>query len=42
MLEPWERALFNGVVIVVVAYAFYGMYNAAVYPLLERITSSYS
>jgi hypothetical protein len=42
MLEPWERALFNTVVLIVVAYAVYGMYSAAVYPLFERMTSSYS
>ncbi|CAN8076915.1 unnamed protein product [Agarophyton chilense] len=41
MLQPWERALFNTIVIAIVAYIAYGLYNAALHPLFERLAISY-
>jgi hypothetical protein len=41
MLEPWERAIFNSIFFAVLAYIAYSMYNAAVFPLYERLTASY-
>ncbi|PXF49144.1 Serine palmitoyltransferase small subunit A [Gracilariopsis chorda] len=41
MLEPWERALFNIVVISILAYTVYGLYYSALHPLFERIATSY-
>lgn len=41
MLEPWERTLFNGIVLVVLAYIVYGLYYSALHPPLQRFAASY-
>lgn len=41
MLEPWERALFNCIVLSMLAYIAYGLYYSALHPLFEKFAESY-
>lgn len=41
MLQPWERCIFNTIVLCVLAYIVYGVYYTTLHPLLERLASSH-
>lgn len=40
MLDPFERAIFNGIVLCILVYTFYGIYLKTLHPLFESYASN--